>query len=52
MIDRSVATSVLGTIGSFTLEGIHLILASVCAALTAIHALYSIYLKHKEKGKK
>jgi hypothetical protein len=52
VIDRSVATSVLGTIGSFTLEGIHLVLASICAVLTAVHALYSIYLKHKGKGKK
>ena len=50
-MDRQVVTSVLGTIGTFTLEGIHLILASTCAILTALHAVYSIYLKFKDRGK-
>lgn len=50
-MDRQVVTSVLGTIGTFTLEGIHLILASTCAILTALHAGYSIYLKFKDRGK-
>ena len=51
-MDRQVVTSVLGTIGTFTLEGVHLILASTCAVLTALHAGYSIYLKAKGKDKK
>ncbi len=51
-MDRPVFTSVIGTIGTFTLEGVHLVLASLCAVLTAIHAGYSIYLKYKNKGKK
>ncbi len=51
-MDRQVTTSVIGTIGTFTLEGVHLALACICALLTAVHAGYSIYLKYKNKGKK
>ena len=51
-MDREVAVSVLGTIGALTLDVVHLLAASVCAILTAIHAGYSIYLKYKGKGKK
>lgn len=51
-MDREVAVSIAGTIGTFTLEGIHLVAASICAILTALHAGYSIYLKYKGKGKK
>lgn len=51
-MDRHVVTSVLGTVGSFTLESVHLVLASLCAVLTAVHAGYSIYLKYKGKNKK
>lgn len=50
-MDREVAVSVLGTIGAVTLDGVHLIAASICAILTALHAGYSIYLKYKGKGK-
>lgn len=52
MMDRPVFTSVIGTIGTFTLEGVHLLLACLCALLTAVHAGYSIYLKYKGKDKK
>lgn len=51
-MDREVAVSVLGTIGAITLDAVHLIAASICAILTAIHAGYSIYLKYKGKGRK
>ena len=51
-MDREVAVSVLGTIGAVTLDSFHLIAASLCAILTAIHAGYSIYLKFKGRGKK
>ena len=50
-MDREVAVSVVGTIGAVTLDSVHLIAASICAVLTAIHAGYSIYLKYKGKGK-
>ena len=50
-MDREVAVSVLGTIGAITLDSVHLIAASICAILTAVHAGYSIYLKCKGKVK-
>ena len=51
-MDKHLTTNILGTVGTFTLEGVHLVLASVCAILTAVHAGYSIYLKYKGKNKK
>lgn len=50
-MDREIAVNIAGTIGAFSLESIHLLAASVCALLTAIHAGYSVYLKYKGKGK-
>ena len=51
-MDREIAVNIAGTIGAFSLEAIHLVAASMCAVLTALHAGYSVYLKYKGKDKK
>lgn len=51
-MDREIAVNIAGTIGAFSLEAVHLVAASVCAVLTALHAGYSVYLKYKNKDKK
>lgn len=48
-MDRSVATGVVGTIFTFSMESVHLVTASICAVLVSTHAVYSIYLKYKNK---
>ena len=50
-MDRTSYIGVLGTVFSFTLDSIHLIAATVCALLTAVHISVSIYQKLKGKGK-
>lgn len=50
-MDRTSAVGLAGTFASFTLDTIHLVTATVCAVLTAIHLSVSIYQKLKGKGK-
>jgi len=50
-MDRTSYIGVLGTVFSFTLDSIHLIAATICAMLTAVHISVSIYQKLKKKGK-
>jgi hypothetical protein len=49
-MDRATFVGVLGTVFSFTLDSIHLVAATICALLTAVHMGVSIYLKVKGKG--
>lgn len=51
-MDRSTTVGLAGTFASFTLETIHLVTATVCALLTAVHLGVSIYTKLKGKDKK
>ena len=51
-MNRDSVVGLAGTFASFTLDTIHLVAATVCAVLTAIHLSVSIYLKLKGKGKK
>jgi hypothetical protein len=51
-MDRTSFVGVLGTIFSFTLDTIHLVAATICALLTAVHMGVSIYHKVKGKGDK
>lgn len=51
-MDRDTAVGLAGTFASFTLDTIHLVTATVCAVLTAIHLSVSIYLKLKGKDNK
>jgi hypothetical protein len=50
-MNRDSAVGLVGTFASFTLETIHLVTATVCAVLTAIHLGVSIYVKLKGKDK-
>ncbi len=50
-MNRDSAVGLAGTFFSFTLETIHLVTATVCAVLTAIHLGVSIYVKLKNKDK-
>lgn len=51
-MDKNSAYGVLGTVFSFTLDTVHLVAATVCALLTAVHMGVSIYQKIKGKGDK
>jgi hypothetical protein len=51
-MNRDTAVGLAGTFASFTLDTIHLVTATVCAVLTAIHLSVSIYQKLKRKDKK
>jgi hypothetical protein len=51
-MNRDTAVGFAGTFASFTLDTIHLVTATVCALLTAIHLSVSIYQKLKGKDKK
>jgi len=51
-MDRTSFVGVLGTVTSFTLDAIHLVAATICALLTAVHMGVSIYHKVKGKGDK
>lgn len=51
-MDRDTAVGLAGTFASFTLDTVHLVAATICAVLTAIHLSVSIYLKLKGRGKK
>lgn len=48
-MDRSVATGIVGTVFCFSMEGVHLVASTICAVLVSAHAIYSIYLKVKDK---
>ena len=52
MLDQHGAVGILGTLASFSLESVHLVAATVCAVLTAVHMSVIIYLKIKGKNKK
>lgn len=47
-MNRDNIVGVLGTVFSFTLDTIHLVAATICALLTAIHMGVSIYQKFKK----
>lgn len=51
-MNRDTAVGIAGTFASFTLDTIHLVAATVCAVLTAIHLSVSIYVKLKGKDDK
>jgi len=51
-MDKNSAYGVLGTVFSFTLDTVHLVAATVCALLTAVHMGVSIYQKIKGKEHK
>jgi len=51
-MNRDTAVGLAGTFASFTLDTIHLVTATVCAVLTAIHLSVSIYQKLKGRDKK
>jgi hypothetical protein len=51
-MNRDTAVGLAGTFASFTLDTVHLVTATVCAVLTAIHLSVSIYQKLKGKDKK
>lgn len=50
-MNRDSAVGLAGTFASFTLDTIHLVAATVCAVLTAIHLGVSIYVKLRSKDK-
>lgn len=50
-MNRDTAVGLAGTFASFTLDTIHLVTATVCAVLTAIHLSVSIYQKVKGNKK-
>jgi hypothetical protein len=51
-MNRDSFVGLAGTFASFTLDTIHLVAATICAVLTAVHLSVSIYLKLKGKGNK
>jgi len=51
-MDKNSAYGLIGTLFSFTLDTVHLVAATICALLTAIHMGVSIYQKVKGKGDK
>ena len=53
MMNRDSALGIVGTFASFTLDTVHLVAATICAVLTAIHLSVSIYqkLKHKRRDR-
>jgi len=51
-MNRDSFVGLAGTFASFTLDTIHLLAATICAVLTAVHLSVSIYLKLKGKGNK
>lgn len=51
-MNRDTAVGLAGTFASFTLDTVHLVTATVCAVLTAIHLSVSIYQKLKGRDKK
>jgi hypothetical protein len=50
-MNRDTAVGLAGTFASFTLDTVHLVAATVCAVLTAVHLSVSIYVKLKGKDK-
>jgi len=51
-MDKNSAYGIAGTFFSFTLDTVHLVAATICALLTAVHMGVSIYQKVKGKGDK
>ena len=49
-MDKQSVVGLAGTFASFTLDTVHLIAATVCAILTAIHMGVSIYARLKAKN--
>ena len=50
-MDRTSAVGLAGTFASFTLDTVHLVAATTCAVLTAIHLSVTIYQKLRGKDK-
>jgi hypothetical protein len=49
-MDRTSAVGLAGTFASFTLDTVHLVAATTCAVLTAIHLSVTIYQKLRDKN--
>ena len=50
-MDKSSMVGMAGTFATFTLDTVHLVSATICAVLTAIHLSVTIYQKLRGKDK-
>jgi len=51
-MDKNSMVGMAGTFATFTLDTVHLISATICAVLTAIHLSVTLYQKLKGKNDK